>query len=86
MTNEQFVKIVIPYFTENSIEICIRDNLIPTDLEIIRFKALNCLASEKNREEIIKDLTKFLQLIGIETIDTNQLKAEAKIHEFPIIL
>ena len=86
MTNNQFVKIIIPYFTEHSIEIYLRDNLIPTDIDMIRFKALNCLASEKNREEIIKDLTKFLQLTGIEIIDINQIKTESKIHEFPIIL
>ena len=86
MTNNQFVKIVIPYFTEHSIELYIRNNLVPTDLEMIRFKALNCLASEKNRDEIIEDLTKFLTLTGIEIIDTKQIKVKNKIQEFPILL
>jgi hypothetical protein len=86
MTNNKFVKIVIPYFTEHSIELYLRDNLIPTDLEMIRFKALNCLASEKNREEIITDLNKFLNLVGIETFDISQIKTVAKIQEFPILL
>ena len=86
MTNDQFVKIIIPYFSEQQIELYLRNNLIPTDLDMIRFKALNCLASEKNREEIIKDMTNFLQLFGIEIYDLNQIKTESKIQEFPIIL
>lgn len=62
MTNEQFVKIIIPYFYEKPIEIYIQDYLIPTDLEMIRFKALNCLASEMGREEIIQDLKHFTKI------------------------
>lgn len=84
MTDKQFVKIIIPYFYEKPIEFYIQDNLIPMDLEIIRFKALNCLASEKEREEIIKDMIKFLTLTGIEPVNPNQDETNSII-EFPII-
>ena len=84
MTDKQFVKIIIPYFYEKPIEFYIQDNLIPMDLEIIRFKALNCLASEKEREEIIKDMIKFLTLTGIEPVNPTQDETNSII-EFPII-
>ena len=86
MTNEQFVKIVIPYFYEKPIEIYIQDDPIPTDLEMIRFKALNCLASEKNREEIIRDLNLFLELTGIKSVTIDTHDKQKDILEFPIIL
>ena len=86
MTNEQFVKIVIPYFYEKPIEIYIQDDLIPTDLEMIRFKALNCLASEKDREEIIRDLKHFLKLTGIKSVTIEPQDKKIDILEFPILL
>ncbi|MHA1198735.1 MAG: hypothetical protein ACTSQF_05210 [Candidatus Heimdallarchaeaceae archaeon] len=84
MTNTQFIKLIIPYFYEKPIELYIEDDLIPTDLEMIRFKALNCLASEKERDEIIRDMKHFLTLTGIKpvTIDPNNTSS---IIEFPII-
>ncbi len=84
MTNKQFVKIIIPYFYEKPIEFYIQNNLIPMDLEIIRFKALNCLASEKERDEIIKDMTKFLTLTGIEPVVLDQ-EDNNSIIEVPIL-
>jgi hypothetical protein len=86
MTNEQFVKLIIPYFYDKPIEIYIQDDLIPTDLEMIRFKALNCLASEKDREEIIQDMKRFLELSGIKSIDLDYQHKTTNILEFPIIL
>ena len=85
MTDNKFVKIIIPYFSENPIELYIRDNLIPTDLDMIRFKAINCLASEKSREEIINDVSKFLKLTGIETIEANSINPQCYIQEFSVI-
>ena len=35
---------------------------------MIKFKALNCLAAEKSRSEIISDLSKFIKLVGIDLI------------------
>jgi hypothetical protein len=86
MTNEQFVKIIIPYFYEKPIELYIQDDLIPTDLEMIRFKALNCLASEKDREEIIRDIKHFLELTGIKSVDIDYQYKKTNIIEFPILL
>ena len=86
MTNEQFVKIIIPFFYEKPIELYIQDDLIPTDLEMIRFKALNCLASEKDREEIIRDIKHFLELTGIKSVTIESQNEIKDILEFPIIL
>ena len=85
MTNKQFVKIIIPYFYEKPIEFYVQDDLIPIDLEMIRFKALNCLASEKERNEIIKEMIKFLTLTGIEPILIDQNDTDNSVIEFPII-
>lgn len=86
MTNKQFVKIIIPYFYEKPIELYIHDDLIPTDLEMIRFKALNCLASEKEREEIIRDMKHFLELTGIKSANIDYQFKKTDIIEFPILL
>ena len=85
MTNKQFVKIIIPYFYEKPIELYIEDDLIPTDLEMIRFKALNCLASEKERDEIIRDLNHFLTLTGIKPVTIDPNNTTNSIIEFPIL-
>ena len=86
MTDKQFVKIIIPYFYDQPIEIYIKNELIPTDIEMIRFKALNCLASEKERDEIIRDMKYFLSLTGIEPINTDSEIVQNKAIEFPILL
>lgn len=85
MTNTQFVKLIIPYFYEKPIELYIQDDLIPTDLEMIRFKALNCLASEKERDEIIRDMKLFLTLTGIKPVTVDPNDTNNTIIEFPII-
>jgi len=85
MTDTQFVKIIIPYFYEKPIELYIQDDLIPTDLEMIRFKALNCLASEKERDEIIQDMNHFLTLTGIKPVTIDPENTKSSIIEFPII-
>ena len=85
MANKEFVKIIIPYFCEMPIELYIEDDLIPMDLEMIRFKALNCLAAEKEREEIIQDMKHFLTLTGFNTVSLSQENAKDKVIEFPIL-
>ena len=85
MTDKQFVKIIIPYFYEKPIELYIEDDLIPTDLEMIRFKALNCLASEKERDEIIRDMNRFLILTGIKPVNIDTTDVTNSVIEFPIL-
>ena len=85
MTDKQFVKTIIPYFYEKPIELYIEDDLIPTDLEMIRFKALNCLASEKERDEIIQDMNHFLTLTGIKTVNIENTVITNSVIEFPIL-
>jgi len=85
MASKEFVKIIIPYFYEQPIELYIKDDLIPIDLEMIRFKALNCLAAEKERDEIIKDMEHFLTLTGFENVTLNPDEPNNKVIEFPII-
>lgn len=86
MANEEFVKIVIPYFYEQPIEIYIQDDLIPMDLEMIRYKVLNCLASEKEREDIIRDIKLFLLLAGFTNVRLSLEDTDNEIIEFPILL
>lgn len=85
MANREFVKIIIPYFCEMPIELYIEDDLIPMDLEMIRFKALNCLAAEKERDEIIQDMEHFLTLTGFTTVNLSHEGVKEKIIEFPIL-
>ena len=84
MANKEFVKIIIPYFYEQPIELYIKDDLIPMDLEMIRFKALNCLAAEKERDEIIQDMKHFLTLTGFEDVTLNPEDVK-KVIEVPIL-
>ena len=53
---------------------------------MIRFKALNCLASEKDREEIIQDLKLFLELTGIKSVTIDPQDKKIDFFEFPILL
>ena len=85
MASKEFVKIIIPFFYEQPIELYIQDDLIPGDLELIRFKALNCLEAEKERNEIIQDMIQFLTLTGFTNVTLNQEDASVEIIEFPIL-
>ena len=86
MATKEFVKIIIPYFIEQSIELYIQDDLCPTDLEMIRYKALNCLATEKERDEIILDMKQFLTLTGFTNVIVNPDDTNDNIIEVPILL